>query len=212
MGSEQFSGNNSVPPQRLSLVSPNKNNLSLIAALATMLVWGVNFAFVKHVLESIGVETFLFIRFVSLPLLGFALLVVIFRNRLASTWPRRPDLARFLVCGLVGHALHIGVVMYGMDLSTPFSSSLVLTSGPLFTLIILALLGVERLRLRQVAGTLVALAGIVVFLAQPKPVESGLLGAEWQCSRTAFVLTTCAPRVQQAASASNKVALRAPKP
>ena len=41
-----------------------------------------------------------------------------------------------------------------------------------------------------------------------------MLGAEWQCSRTAFVLTTCAPRVQQASPAaegSSKVALRAPK-
>ncbi|MCP3466434.1 MULTISPECIES: hypothetical protein [unclassified Bradyrhizobium] len=70
-----------------------------------------------------------------------------------------------------------------------------------------------RLSLRTLAITFatVALAGVAVFLAQPKPVESSLLGAEWQCSRTAFVLTTCAPRVQQAASASNKVALRAPK-
>ncbi|MGY8665568.1 hypothetical protein Q3C01_24840 [Bradyrhizobium sp. UFLA05-109] len=71
-----------------------------------------------------------------------------------------------------------------------------------------------RLSLRKLAITFatLVLAGIVVYLAQPKPVESGLLGAEWQCSQTAFVLTTCAPRVQQAASASNKVALRAPKP
>jgi len=143
----------------------SKARLSLAAALAAMVVWGVNFAFVKHVLDGLGVETFMFIRFVVLPLLGFSLLVVIFRRRLAHTWPRREDLARFVACGLIGHALHIGVVMYGMDLSTPFSSSLVLTSGPLFTLVILALLGVERLRVRQVAGTLVALAGIVVFLS-----------------------------------------------
>jgi hypothetical protein len=70
----------------------------------------------------------------------------------------------------------------------------------------------RSLRTLAITFATVALAGIVVFLAQPKQVESGLLGAEWQCSRTAFVLTTCAPRVQQAASASNKVALRAPKP
>jgi drug/metabolite transporter (DMT)-like permease len=50
-------------------------------------------------------------------------------------------------------------------MSTAFSSSLVLTSGPLFTLLILALLGVERLRPRQVAGTLAAFAGIVLFLS-----------------------------------------------
>jgi drug/metabolite transporter (DMT)-like permease len=56
-------------------------------------------------------------------------------------------------------------VMYGMDLSTAFSSSLVLTCQPLFTLAILAGLGAERLRKQQLAGTAVAFLGIVLFLA-----------------------------------------------
>src|ERR1041384_1399858 len=131
----------------------SKAQLSLAAALATMFVWGVNFAFVKHVLDGIGVEALMFVRFAVLPLLGFALLLVIFRRRIRHTWPRRRDLSRFVVAGLIGHAAHIGVVMYGMSLSTPFSSSLVLTSGPLFTLIILAILKVERRRGRPGAAS-----------------------------------------------------------
>jgi drug/metabolite transporter (DMT)-like permease len=142
-----------------------KSRLSVAAACATMFAWGVNFAFVKHVLDRLGVEAVMFIRFTVLPVLGFLLLVAIFKGRVLHTWPRREDLPRFIACALIGHTFHIAVVMYGMNLSTPFSSSLVLTSGPLFTLVILAVLGVERLRARQVAGTLVALAGIVVFLS-----------------------------------------------
>lgn len=140
-----------------------------------MLVWGVNFAFTKHVLDHMGVGAFVFIRFSVLPLLALLLLVAIFRNRIRSTWPRRADLPRFVLCGLVGHALHISVVMNGMNLSTPFSSSLVLTSGPLFTLAILAALGAEHLRARQVAGTLIACAGIVLFLSDK--FARGLAGA-----------------------------------
>lgn len=138
---------------------------SLIAAVATMAAWGMNFAFVKYVLDQLGVGAFMFLRFSVLPLLGLALLVAIFRSRIAHTWPRRADLPRFVLCALVGHVLHISAVMYGMNLSTAFSSSLVLTCQPLFTLAILAWLGAERLRAQQVAGTLVALAGIVLFLA-----------------------------------------------
>jgi drug/metabolite transporter (DMT)-like permease len=144
---------------------PSKNRWSLAAAIATMIAWGVNFAFVKHVLDRIGVEALMFVRFTALPVLGFLLLIAIFKRQVVHTWPRREDLPRFVACALIGHTFHIAVVMYGMNLSTPFSSSLVLTSGPVFTLVILAVLGVERLRLRQVAGTLVALAGIVVFLS-----------------------------------------------
>jgi drug/metabolite transporter (DMT)-like permease len=139
---------------------------SLVAAIATMVAWGMNFAFVKYVLEHLGLGAFLFIRFAALPVLGFVLLIAIFRKRILHTWPRRADLPRFVACGLIGHTLHIAAVMYGMNLSTAFSSSLVLTSGPLFTLMILAALGAERLRPRQVAGTLVAFAGIVLFLAE----------------------------------------------
>jgi drug/metabolite transporter (DMT)-like permease len=147
------------------MLPEQKDRLSLAAAVATMVFWGVNFAFVKHVLDRLGVEAFMFIRFALLPVLGFLLLVAVFKSRVPQTWPQRADLPRFIACGLIGHTFHIAVVMHGMDLSTPFSSALVLTSGPVFTLVILALLGVERLRARQVAGTLVALAGILVFLS-----------------------------------------------
>src|SRR5687767_6580593 len=138
---------------------------SLIAAVSTMLAWGMNFDFVKYVLEHLGVGAFMFLRFLVLPALGLALLIAVFRHRIAHTWPRRADLPRFVLCALAGHVLHIAAVMYGMNLSTAFSSSLVLTCQPLFTLAILAWLGAERLRKQQVAGTLIAFAGIVLFLA-----------------------------------------------
>ena len=138
---------------------------SLFAALFTMVLWGVNFAFVKYLLDTLGVGPFLFIRFVTMPLLAFLLLFLVFRNRVARTWPKREDLPRFIACGLIGHALHVGIVFWGISLSTAFSSALVLTSGPLFTLAILVLLGAERLRASQVAGTLVAMAGIALFLS-----------------------------------------------
>jgi len=125
----------------------------------------MNFAFVKYVLEYLGVGAFMFLRFLVLPLLGLALLVIVFRHRIRHTWPKRADLPRFLLCALVGHVIHISAVMYGMNLSTAFSSSLVLTCQPLFTLAILAGLGAERLRRQQIAGTLLAFAGIALFLA-----------------------------------------------
>jgi drug/metabolite transporter (DMT)-like permease len=138
---------------------------SLIAAIATMAVWGVNFPFVKYVLDNMGPGPFLFLRFLVMPVLGFALLAVVFRRNPRQALPARGDWPRFAVCGVLGHSLHVGIVTWGMDLSTPFSSSLVLTSGPVFTLLILAWLGDERLRPRQVAGTLLAFTGIVVFLS-----------------------------------------------
>ncbi|MSQ55346.1 MAG: DMT family transporter [Betaproteobacteria bacterium] len=145
--------------------SPAAARWSLVAAIAIMAVWGVNFTVTKYVLSTIGVGAFLFLRFTVMPALGFLLVVIAFRRNPRAALPRREDWPRFIACGLIGHTVHVGVVTWGIDLSTAFSSALVLTSGPLFTLLILAVMGTEKLRARQVAGTLVAFAGIVLFLS-----------------------------------------------
>lgn len=55
-------------------------------------------------------------------------------------------------------------------------------------------LGLKALALAAaVAGTI---AGALM-VARPQPIESAVLGTAWECTRTAFVLTTCAPRGQQ---------------
>jgi drug/metabolite transporter (DMT)-like permease len=150
---------------------------ALAAGIALMVVWGVNFAITKVVLAELGVWPFLFIRFLAMPLAGFALLVAITRRHFLKSWPRRGDLPRFIAAGLIGHTAHVSLVMWGIDLSTAFSSSLVLTSSPLFTLLILALLGAEKLRRRQLIGTLVAFAGIAVFLSDKFVAGFALAGA-----------------------------------
>jgi drug/metabolite transporter (DMT)-like permease len=142
-----------------------KESWALAAALFTMTAWGMNFVFVKFLLDRLGLGGMMFLRFLVLPLLGVLLLLVAFRGRLDLSLPRREDLPRFFWCAMVGHVVHLTAVMYGMDLSTAFSSSLVLTCQPLFTLGILAWIGQERLRGQQIAGTVVAFAGIVLFLS-----------------------------------------------
>jgi len=147
------------------MASPGKQQASLAAAVATMAVWGANFPLTKHILEHLGVGAFLFVRFAVMLALGVALLLVVYRRRFDLALPRRADLARFAAAGVLGHTLHVGIVMWGIHLSTAFSSSVVMTSSPLLTLLLLAALGVERLHARQVAGTAVAFAGIALFLS-----------------------------------------------
>ena len=57
-----------------------------------------------------------------------------------------------------------------------------------------------RLSLKALAITVVAaaMAGAVLLLGRPQTIESTVLGADWECTQTAFVLTSCAPRVRQA--------------
>ncbi|WP_426418020.1 hypothetical protein [Bradyrhizobium genosp. A] len=70
-----------------------------------------------------------------------------------------------------------------------------------------------RLSLKALAITFAAaaVAGAVLLAARPQPFESAVLGAAWECTQTAFILTSCAPRAQQAIPAvetSRKEALK----
>ncbi len=56
----------------------------------------------------------------------------------------------------------------------------------------------SSLKILAIAVALVAAGGAMLLLARPQPIDSAVLGADWECTQTAFVLTTCAPRAQQA--------------
>ena len=57
------------------------------------------------------------------------------------------------------------------------------------------------LSLKALAITLAiaALAGVTVALTRLESIDSAVLGCEWQCHKTAFVITTCALRTQRQA-------------
>ena len=57
-----------------------------------------------------------------------------------------------------------------------------------------------RLSLKALAIVVatVVVVGAMLLAARPQPIESSVLGAAWECTQTAFILTSCAPRAQQA--------------
>ena len=160
---------------RWSLARWSTARWSLPIAIALMVIWGVNFSVTKTILDQVSVSAMLFVRFLWMMLLGLAMLAWLYRGRFASSLPHRRDWPRFLAAGLIGHTAHVGIVTWGLHLSTPFSSSLVLTSGPLWTLLILVALGAEKLRTPQVVGTVAAFLGILLFMSDK--FSSGVLRA-----------------------------------
>ena len=63
------------------------------------------------------------------------------------------------------------------------------------------------LRLKALAIlAIAALAGVAVALTRSESIDSAVLGAEWQCHKTAFVITTCALRTQRQAVPALEIA------
>lgn len=165
----------------------DRQTTPLMAALAVVLVWGLNFPLSKALFNQVGPAGFLGLRYLLVPLCAVALLCWRFGRR----WPRldRGEVWPLVRLTLVGQGLHLMLSNYGMQGSTAFSASVLLACGPVFTLLILRLSGVERLSRGQVAGVAAAAAGALLFMADK------LLGAQqadWQAGLGDLMLLAAA--------------------
>ncbi len=171
-------------PQATAGEPVSQQRAALLLALGLILVWGINFSVQKAVFTAVTPGGFLFVRYLIMPACAVALLW----QRYGTRWPRLPrgEWWALLRLGLLGHLLHVGLVTFGIDWSTAFSSSLILACGPVFTLLLLRGLGVEQLTRPQVAGVAVACVGVLIFLSDK------LLGAQWRASGGDLVLLVAA--------------------
>jgi drug/metabolite transporter (DMT)-like permease len=149
-------------------------SLALVAALVLVVIWGINFSLQKFVFNVIGPGGFLFARYLIMPLCAVALLVYRYGRRFPSI--TRKDFWELARLGVAGHFLHVGMVTYGIHWSTAFSSSLILACGPIFTLLILRIRGLEKLHKAQIAGVAVAFGGVLIFLSDK------LLSGNWRAT------------------------------
>lgn len=138
------------------------------------MIWGANFSVQKYVLPATTPAGLLLIRYLVMPALAMSLLI--YRHGLRLPWMTRADLSELARVAFFGHFVHVGMVTWGIHWSTAFSSALILACGPIFTLLILRWLGVERLRRMQVAGVTVAFTGVIVFLSDK------LFSADWRAT------------------------------
>ncbi len=142
-----------------------------------VLIWASTFVITKDALNDFTPFSFIFGRFSVILLLAFAVLTAqSFRRGFRAMWHvDRADLPRFVAAGVSGYTLYQMGFTFGLDHTSPFSSSLLIAMVPLFTLVIASALG-ERYPLGAWLGVLIAVVGVVVFLLDRQTAGSTLLG------------------------------------
>jgi drug/metabolite transporter (DMT)-like permease len=160
------------------------DQLALWVALVLIVIWGGNFTLQKHLFDLITPGGFLWARYLIMPVCALLLM----RWRMGAWLPPLPrkDWMHMAWLGFIGHSLHVGLVTYGIHWSTAFSSSVILACGPIFTLLILRIQGLERLTGAQIAGVTLAFGGVLMFLSDK------LLGGNWRAGGGDLVLLVAA--------------------
>lgn len=157
----------------------SRNGFALTVAVLLLIVWGTNFSIIKLVMSYVSPGSFLFARYIVTPACAVLLLLAVYGTR----WPGLPadEWKALAWLTLLGHVLHVTLINWGIYLSSPFSTALIVACGPLMTLIILVIAGTERLAPAQITGALLACGGILVFLADK-------IGIGWQAGFGDLVL------------------------
>lgn len=142
---------------------PNTHRLILrVAPALFVFLWGTGFIGAKFGLPYAEPLTFLLLRYSALVLL-MALLAWVFR----APWPTDPrQWFHLAVAGLLIHACYLGGVFVAIKQSLPAGVvSLLVGLQPLLTATIVGAMLGERVSLRQWAGLLLGLVGLLLVLS-----------------------------------------------
>ncbi|HSD28610.1 MAG TPA: DMT family transporter [Vicinamibacteria bacterium] len=132
----------------------------LLAVLAVA-NWGLSYGLTKLAFREWRPLVFTGTRFLAMA--AIALVVLAAQGRLGAVVG--PDRARFALGGLFGFTLYQLGFTLGLDRTSAFASTLLLSTVPLFSLLFLRLGGVESVGRRQWAGVGLATAGILLFVS-----------------------------------------------
>ncbi|MYG80472.1 MAG: EamA family transporter [Gemmatimonadetes bacterium] len=132
-----------------------------LGLILTATIWGLNFTVVKAALEEIGPLAFNALRFPCAAVAVWFLIRATGRRML----PPRKDWGIVLLLALIGHvAFQIGFI-FGLDRTATGNAALLLSTSPVWVLVISFTMGRERFNLRVLLGVLGTLAGMVILIS-----------------------------------------------
>ncbi|MCC6705263.1 MAG: DMT family transporter [Thermomicrobiales bacterium] len=132
---------------------------------SVVLIWSSTFVITKDAMTVFTPFSYLFARFLMILLLAFTVLSIQSVSRgFRTMWAiERRDLPRFVCAGVLAYTLYQLGFTVGIDNTSTFASSVLISTAPLFTLALAVLIG-ERHPKGAWIGMSIALAGVVIFL------------------------------------------------
>ena len=141
---------------------------SLLSLLSVL--WGGSFFFNGVVLTELPPFTVVFLR-VALAAIMLLPLLWLYRIRFPaglSGW--RP----FIAIGLLNNVLPFSLIVVGQTYIPGGLASILNATTPLFTVVVMAVAGEEKLHARRIAGVVVGLIGVVILQGDGVGLDSGL--------------------------------------
>lgn len=131
-----------------------------LGLLLTTVIWGLNFTVVKAALEEIEPLAFNALRF---PCAAVAVWFMV-RGTGRQLLPPRKDWGMVILLGIAGHVtFQLGFIL-GLDWTLTGNAALLLSTSPVWVVVISFALGRERLNPAILGGVFATLAGMVILI------------------------------------------------
>jgi len=124
-------------------------------------IWGASFLFIKVGVATTGPMTFAMLRV----LIGSLTLLVILRAKRQPLPRDRQTWGHFLVMGALGILVPFGAISWGTQYIPSGLSAILNAAMPLFTFVLAAIWGGERITTARVFGLLLGFGGIMLLTA-----------------------------------------------
>jgi drug/metabolite transporter (DMT)-like permease len=144
--------------------------MGMVYVLAAITCWGLYFPFAKIILEKLSPPVFVVFRF------GIGVFVLIFMTVRAgkSFRIKRADVGFMIMAGLIGITIHQLIQLWGLVHTSATNTGWILTLIPPVTGLLGWVFLKESVSLRQVAGIIIAMIGVLLFVSNGKPTTLSL--------------------------------------
>ena len=131
-----------------------------LALFSVALMWASTFTLFKIAWRDIDPVAFTGLRFAAM----FAFAIAVLGLSTSRVRPRRADLPALVASGLTGYFLYQMGFVLGLDRTSALASAILISTHPIFSVIVMWLVGKERPSRLEVGGVVLAFLGVAVFL------------------------------------------------
>lgn len=124
-------------------------------------IWGLNFPIMKFAIQATSPMAVNALRFP----LAAATITLMLRLQGRRLLPLRKDWPLIVLLGIVGHVLFQLLFIFALDLTSTGNSALLLSTAPVWIILVAAATGRERFRPTALLGSVITLAGMVFLVA-----------------------------------------------
>lgn len=147
------------PDQGLGERSPAPLLIDL-ALLSVALMWASTFTLFKIAWREIDPVAFTAARFGAMFLFSVAVLML----STSRVRPRRADVPALIASGLTGYFLYQMGFVLGLDRTSALASAILISTHPIFSVIVMWVAGKERPQPMEVGGVILSFVGVAIFL------------------------------------------------